>query len=164
MNTWIYCPWCGAKLTQKTIEDQTRQCCPAHECDFVFWNNPIPVVVILVEYQNRFVITNNCDWPEWKYSLISGFVDADENAAVCVKREVKEELNLQVDRCQLLCVNHYRKLNQMMLGYKVSASGELQLNHENRAVRLLSRTELANWPFGAGATPLVEHYLSRSTG
>src|SRR5699024_4717948 len=87
-----YCPACATPLVQRTIETYNRLCCPA--CDFVFWDNPTPVVAALVEYDGRLLVARNAAWPAGKFGLITGFLEPREDPAEGVLREVDEELSL----------------------------------------------------------------------
>ena len=44
-----YCPLCATELAEIRIEGQKRLGCPVDGCEYVFWNNPTPVVAALVE-------------------------------------------------------------------------------------------------------------------
>lgn len=46
-----------------------------------------------------------------------------------------------------------------MICYSLQTSGHIRLNPENRAFKLLSLVELANWEFGKGATPAINKWL-----
>ena len=53
MNPYQFCPQCAAPLIENLLEDRLRHVCPTPECGFVHWNNPVPVVAAVVEYQGR---------------------------------------------------------------------------------------------------------------
>lgn len=154
-----YCPLCGSCLAPLIHEGRKKQFCSSKGCDYVFWNNPIPVVLGIVELNGKYIVTNNAEWPEWKYSLISGFVDYKESPETAIVREVKEELNLIVNSCQLVNITLYERLNQLMICFFVETSGQIRLNPENRAFKLLSLEALAKWEFGKGATPAINKWL-----
>ncbi|VAW74087.1 hypothetical protein MNBD_GAMMA12-2746 [hydrothermal vent metagenome] len=154
-----YCPLCKAELLAQVHEGKSRLSCSSYDCDYVFWNSPTPVVLAIVNYQGQYVITNNAAWPEWKYSLISGFVDANEDSQKAIEREVYEELRLESTSTTLITVSLFERLNQLMISYYVEAQGELILNSENRAFKLLNEEEIIHWSFGLGATPAVQKWF-----
>lgn len=156
-----YCPQCTAKLELKRIETKELTVCGNVNCEFIHWDNPTPVVLVIVEYQAKFVVTNNAEWPEWKYSLVSGFVDTRESPEQAAIREVKEELNLTTTQCDLIHTSLYEDLNQIMITFAVTATGDLKLNHENRNYKLLTQEEIIQWQFGRGATPAINQYFSK---
>ncbi len=88
---------CGAPLTSKVLDDPERPRLACTKCPFVFYNNPTPVVGAIVEWDDQIVMVRNVGWPEHIFGLVTGFLEAREDPAVGVVREVKEELNLDVD-------------------------------------------------------------------
>jgi len=155
-----YCPLCGDRLIKAVRELTEKLVCRSDECEFVNWGNPTPVVLGIVEYGNQFILLNNYDWPEWKYSLVSGFVDTKESPERAIVREIKEELDLAALEPRLIHVSLYERLNQIMITYHAKATGKITLNSENRDYKLLSRDQLGEWEFGLGATSAVKKWLN----
>lgn len=162
MNSYQFCPCCGARLIEGLFEGALKWHCESSACEFVHWNNPTPVVIALVELDGLYVVTHNVAWPEWKYSLISGFLDSNECPEQAVIREVREELDLQVIEATLITTSIYTPLNQVMIAYHVLAKGNIRLNHEHDAYKLLDDDALSQWPFGLGATPAIQQWLGRA--
>ncbi|MBI3234684.1 MAG: zinc ribbon domain-containing protein, partial [Bacteroidetes bacterium] len=73
-----YCTKCGKTLTKKIIDQKERLCCIDTSCGFIYWNNPIPVVGIVVETEDGIVLAHNKLAPEGIFSIITGFLEADE--------------------------------------------------------------------------------------
>jgi NAD+ diphosphatase len=143
-----YCPKCGSVLTERRIGGANRAACPAGSCRFVHWDNPIPVVAALVQYEGKVVLARNVDWPEGLFSLITGYLERGESPESGVLREVQEELGLAADIDAF--IGHYciSELNQLVLAYSVVAHGKLALGQELAEVRHLSRAALREWDFG----------------
>ena len=59
-----FCPSCAAPLRPKKVEGRIRLCCEADGCEFVFYNNPTPVVAALVEHGGTVLLVRNKEWPE----------------------------------------------------------------------------------------------------
>lgn len=117
------------------------------------WNNPIPVVLGLVDLHGKIVLARNATWPPGTFSLISGYVEANEAPADTVVREVKEELNLDARIDRLLGCYFASGGNQVVIAYALVATGELRCNEEIVETRLLSRDELSRCPFMACLSP-----------
>lgn len=145
-----YCPECGQPLQQRQIDGRLRQCCPAEGCGFVAWNNPAPVVAVLVEYRGKVLLARNAAWREGMFSVITGFLEAGETPEECALRELGEELGLagQV----VATIGHYAfpQKNQLILAFHVRAEGEIRLNEELVDFRLVAREKLRPWNFGTG--------------
>ena len=63
------------------------------------------------------------------YSTLAGFIEAGENAEQALKREVAEEVNIQVSSIEYHSSQSWPFPSQLMLGYKCKyKSGEIILN------------------------------------
>jgi NAD+ diphosphatase len=143
-----YCPQCTTPLHPKTIDGIERLACTSPNCNFVVWDNPIPVVAALVQYRDQFLLARNAQWPPGMFSFITGYLERGESPEVAVVREVGEELGLAAEVKSF--IGHYPFLpkNQLILAYAVQARGELRLGDEITEVRLLKREELVSYDFG----------------
>ena len=68
-----FCPKCGTRLTEKSIEGRLKKACPSGGCGYVFWDNPVPVVAAIVENDKQVVLVRNKGWPEKMFGLVSAF-------------------------------------------------------------------------------------------
>lgn len=124
--------------------------CPVPECGFIQWNNPTPVVAIIVELPEGVVLAHNVSWPQEFYSIITGFLEAGETPAACAIRETKEELNLDCTNCTLVGVYPFEQQNQVIIAYHVEAHGDIKLNQELDAFRVVPVDRLVPWNLGTG--------------
>ncbi len=154
-----FCPICAAPLMTKDLGGLPRRACPSPDCEFVHWDNPLPVVAALVEYDGKIVLARNHAWPEKKFGLITGFLERDETPEAAVAREVKEELDLTAGRVSLIGVYAFQRNNEVIIAYHVPASGSIVLNEELAEFRLVSPEKLQPWDFGTGLA--VRDWLKR---
>ena len=145
-----YCPLCTEELVVEFLGDRDRLRCPADDCDFVFWDNPVPVVAAIVEYNGQVVLANNAQWPEHVFALITGFLEKDESPEQGTIREVQEELGLAAEVQEFIGAYTFFRRNQLLLVYHVNASGTIQLNEELRAYKLFNKEDLTYWDAGTG--------------
>jgi NADH pyrophosphatase NudC (nudix superfamily) len=145
-----FCPRCSVPLAERELEGRARLACPAPACDYVFWDNPVPVVAGLVEYEGRIVLARNRAWPEKTFGVITGFLERDETPEEAVAREVKEELNLDTVSAHLIGVYSFRRKNELIIAYHVPARGTIRLNEELAEFRLIAPEKLRPWDFGTG--------------
>jgi len=147
-----YCPQCATPLAWVSqLEDggeKQRLRCPA--CDFTHWNNPTPVLAAVVEYQGQILLARNAAWPGKMFALITGFLEANENPAEGIAREIKEETNLDAATPQLIGVYEFRRMNQLIVAYHAVASGEISLSPELAEYRLFDAESVKCWPEGTG--------------
>ncbi len=143
-----YCPVCAAALVEREIGGAMRRACPA--CQFVHWNNPVPVVAALVERDGFVVLVRNRGWPPKIFGLVTGFLERAETPEQAVRREVKEELDLDATSATLIGVYPFARKNEVILAYHVVASGEITLNEELAEYRLIAPRKLRPWDSGTG--------------
>ncbi len=146
MNRYKFCPICAAPLIERAKD--RIEC--SSECGFVNYDNPIPVAAMVVEYEQKIVFAHNKAWQGDFYGLITGFVDHREGPAECAVREVKEELNLEAEPPSLIGVYPFERLNQIIIGYHVRATGLIKLNEELDRYKLIAPEECVAWPTGTG--------------
>ena len=149
-GAWRFCPQCGGVLVPRDAGGLPRPTCPDAACGFVLWDNPVPVVAALVEYEGRVVLARNVAWPENAFGLVTGFLERDEAPEHAVAREVTEELGLVVTAVRLVGLYPFSRMNQLLIAYHVVAQGRIVLNEELAEVRLIEPGRLRPWDFGTG--------------
>lgn len=140
-----YCPQCSALLELRIIDGFERKVCTAVDCDFVYWDNPVPVVAIIAELGDLIILAHNRNWPKGIFSVISGYIEAKESPEAACVRELKEELGLDADEIHFVGNFIFRKLNQLMIAYHVKASGEIRMNEELDEIKLVRKDQLIGW-------------------
>ena len=145
---WRYCPRCANGLEILPQAGRERLCCVS--CGFVHWDNPLPVLAAVLEYQERILLAWNASWPEERYALITGFMERDETPEEGVAREVKEETGLDADSIALLGVYEFQRKNELIIAFHVVASGTVDLSEELAGYRLFAPHEIKPWRRATG--------------
>lgn len=159
-SEYIYCPLCGSPLETTPIDNVLRKKCSASECNFVFWNNPVPVVAALVEYENKIILARNKLWPRDWYALIAGFLEKGETPETAIVREIKEELDLDCALKEFVGYYSFFEMNQLLLVYHAIATpGTITLSDELDDYKLVKPEEIVPWEKGTG--PAVRDWLER---
>lgn len=148
MTTWNFCPECATPLEPRDTGGRVRPACP--KCHFTHWNNPLPVLAALVEYDGRILLARNAQWTHGMFALITGFMEAGETPEAGMARELKEETNLDVERMSLIGVYEFMRKNELIIAYHVEASGTIALNEELAEFRLVAPARLRPWRAGTG--------------
>lgn len=148
MQPMRYCPRCANKLDTKLIEGVERKACSSADCGFVHWDNPLPVVAALIEYQGQIILARNAKWPRQIFSLVTGFLERMETPERAIIREVKEELGLDSKVTRLIGHYPFAEMNQIILAFSVSAVGELKTNEEIAETKLITMEQLRAYDFG----------------
>jgi NAD+ diphosphatase len=153
MTPFRFCPHCGSPLARGWIAGRERAYCRATGCEFVHWDNPLPVVAALIQCADRdgaVLLARNHAWATGKFGLITGFMERDESPEEAVAREVREEVGLVADAVVLIGVYPFQRKNEVILAYYISACGEITLNEELAEYRLVPPNRLKPWDFGTG--------------
>jgi ADP-ribose pyrophosphatase YjhB (NUDIX family) len=102
-----FCPRCG----QRRSSDQTVQPFHCEACGFHYYFNAcLAVAAILLGPDNRALFIRRAHEPaKGKLAIPGGFIDLGETAEDALRREIKEEVNLEVGALEFLCtaVNEY---------------------------------------------------------
>jgi NADH pyrophosphatase NudC (nudix superfamily) len=154
-----YCPWCGSRLGTKTIEGREYKACVEGSCEYVFWNNPLPVVAAIIEHEGSVILARGKGWPEKMFGVITGFLEQGEAPEDAIVREVKEELGLTATIKDFVGIYPFFQKNQLILVYHLAAEGSITISDELEEIRHVSADKLRPWPFGTG--PAVKDWLDR---
>ena len=96
-----------------------------------------------------------------KWEFPGGKLEEDENEIDCIKREIKEEINIEIEILRRLSISDYDygsfkiKLIPFLANY---ISGDIQLSEHND-YRLLDKSELLNLDWAEADIPIVEEFL-----
>ncbi|MFM8590042.1 MAG: NUDIX hydrolase [Limnohabitans sp.] len=152
MAEYSFCPQCATPLQWLSqMEDggeQQRLRCPA--CDFVHWNNPVPVLAGIVQLGDQILLARNAAWPGRRFALITGFMEAGETPEYGIRREIAEETSLHVTALKLVGVYDFQRMNQVIIAWHARAEGEVHLSPELAEYKLFAPRDLVCWPAGTG--------------
>ncbi|NXV30637.1 NUD13 protein, partial [Rissa tridactyla] len=88
-----YCSKTG-QPTQKNVAGSKRVC---HASGITYYPQMSPVVITLVSDGSRCLLARQPSFPQGMYTALSGFCDVGENVEETVRREVAEEVGLEVE-------------------------------------------------------------------
>ena len=94
MDNFKFCPSCGGRLADPG-NDSGAHC---DSCDRTWYHNAAPTAGCVIVRDGKALITKRARPPEkGRYDIPGGFLEPDEDPVTGVKREVKEELSMDVD-------------------------------------------------------------------
>lgn len=122
-RTHRFCGACGAPLVRHATEHAMH--CPA--CNLFFYPRINPVVITLVSRGDQILLVRKAGglYPFW--SIIAGFVEANETLEAAVAREIAEEVGLRVKNIRYASSQPWPFPNNLMLGFTAEyADGEIR--------------------------------------
>lgn len=96
-----------------------------------------------------------------KWEFPGGKLEINESEVNCVKREIKEEININIEVLQKLTnnIHDYGTFKINLIPFLVQyISGEIKLA-EHKDYRLLERSQLLNLDWAEADLPIVEEFL-----
>jgi len=94
-----YCPACGSG--DIFFGDMKKVGC--RDCSFTYYHNVAAAVAAILQYDKKIVLIERAKEPgKGKLDLSGGFVDPNESAEEAIKREIKEELKIDLREPQYL--------------------------------------------------------------
>ncbi len=145
MNWYLqnrFCGTCGSKTKAKP--DERAIICPA--CQATVFPKISPAIIVAILSNDKILLAHNANFQENWYSLVAGYVDIGESLEETVRREVREEVGLEVTNVRYYKSQPWPFSGSMMIGFIAEADDRHLVRPDN-----LEITE-ANW-FSRGNLP-----------
>jgi NAD+ diphosphatase len=163
-RTHQFCSRCGAN-TQTMASERAKKC---PECGFTSYPRLSPAIIVSIERSGdrgpEILLARSHRHPTGMFSVLAGFVEPGETLEECVRREVREEVGIEVKNIRYFGSQPWPFPNSLMLGFTAEyANGEIVLEEEEM--------QEAHW-FTADLLPqipspisisrrLIDHFVSR---
>jgi NAD+ diphosphatase len=108
--------------------------CP--RCGLTSFPRLSPVVIVLIERADtgQVLMARGRNFPEGFFGIIAGFVEPGESLEEAVRREVREEVGLELDEPRYFGSQPWPFPHALMVGFEaVYAGGELRLDERELA-------------------------------
>ncbi|MFA6292172.1 MAG: NAD(+) diphosphatase [Victivallales bacterium] len=122
-STSRFCGRCGA-LTEDKNDEIARIC---SKCGLVIYPRLSPAILALVTKGDQILLARNAAFTSGIFSLIAGFLETGENFETCVRREVLEEMGIEVDDIVYLGSQPWPFPDSLMIGFQAAwKSGDIK--------------------------------------
>lgn len=158
---FYFCPSCGSKHFEPR-DEKSKQCAT---CGFLFYLNASSATVgLIINDKNELLVATRAKDPaKGTYDLPGGFVDLDETVEVGMRREIKEETNLEVTDLKYLfsIPNHYMYADfqyftvDMIFRCKVSSFENMQASDDVASLQFIPIKELDEATFGLNSISIL---------
>ena len=122
-----YCGVCGAPMKRTTII--SKQCT---HCGKEVWPQVSPAIIVRIRRGDDILLVHAKNFRRSEmYGLVAGFVETGETLEQCVKREVMEEVGLEIKNIRYFGSQPWPYPCGIMIGFTADyVAGELHLQEE----------------------------------
>ncbi|MBF9017098.1 MULTISPECIES: NAD(+) diphosphatase [unclassified Oceanispirochaeta] len=108
--------FCGA-CAARTVKSETENAYHCPDCKEAWYPVIAPAVITRITRGDEILLAHNVNFPEGLYSHVAGFVDPGENLEQTVRREVMEEVGLEVENLRFFDSQSWPMPHSLMLAF-----------------------------------------------
>ena len=162
-RTHQFCGQCGGRMIDQAHERARR--CP--QCDLIAYPRLSPAIIIAVtrriEGKLHILLARNHRFPTGRYSVLAGYVEPGESLEECARREVCEEVGIDLQNLRYFGSQSWPFPNSLMVGFTAEyVGGEISPEESEIAdARWFSAGQLPNIPPPSTiARRLIDWYIA----
>jgi NAD+ diphosphatase len=122
-----FCGRCGNEM--ENMKKEWAKICP--QCKLVNYPTISPAVIVAVVKNDTILLANAERFSKDLYSVLAGFVEVGENLEDCIKREIKEEVGIEVKNINYFGSQHWPFHDSLMIAFTAEHSkGEVLIDKE----------------------------------
>ena len=127
-RTHQYCGRCGISVQPLSYE-RAKQC---PQCELTSYPRLAPAIIVSIERPgddgSEILLAHNHRAPKGYYSVLAGFVEPGETLEECVRREVREEVGIEVKNIRYFGSQPWPFPNSLMIAFTAEyGSGEIKV-------------------------------------
>jgi NAD+ diphosphatase len=124
-RTHRFCGQCGT-ATERAIGERAMRC---PSCGLLAFPRIAPAVITLVHRGDEVLLARGVQFSMPMYSCIAGFVEPGETLEEAVRREIREEVGVEVDEPRYLASQPWPFPHSLMIGFTAEwTSGEIVID------------------------------------
>jgi NAD+ diphosphatase len=119
-----HCGRCGAP-TEPVAGERGRRCA---NCDLTAYPRVSPAIIVLIERDDRILLARGRAFVPRRFGIIAGFVEPGESLEDAVRREVHEEVGIELTNIDYFGSQPWPFPHGIMIGFRANhLSGEIAL-------------------------------------
>jgi NAD+ diphosphatase len=120
-----FCGKCGTATVDKPGECAKQ--CP--QCGWAVYPSLSPAVIVAVVRDGALLLARESRFKEGLYSVLAGFVEPGETLEECVRREVREEVGIEVSNIRYFGSQSWPFPDSLMVAFTADyAGGEIDID------------------------------------
>jgi NAD+ diphosphatase len=158
LNTHRYCGVCAGSNTANTYE-MALHC---QNCGYRVYPTISPCVIAVIYKGDEILLAQAARTVTGAYGCISGYVSPGENLETALKREVMEEVGLQITNIQYITSQHWPFPNSILMGFTAEyLSGEIMVDKKEIAdAKWFHRKDVDNLPVLPDPLSIARHLIN----
>jgi len=121
----LFCSRCGNPM-EDSPHEKARLC---QRCGLIAYPTISPAIIVAVEREGKILLARSPRFPRGRYSVLAGFVEPGEALEDTVKREVMEEVSVEVGHIKYFASQPWPFPHSLMLGFTAEwKRGEIQID------------------------------------
>lgn len=164
-RTHQFCGQCGGRMIDQAHERARR--CP--QCGLIAYPRLSPAIIIAVtrriEGKLHILLARNHRFPAGRYSVLAGYVEPGESLEECARREVCEEVGIDLQNLCYFGSQSWPFPNSLMIGFTAEYAGG-EINPEEAEIadaRWFSADQLPGIPPPSTiARRLIDWYIAEA--
>lgn len=130
LHLWLrhtHCSMC-TKTLQLHPHEHALYCI---SCNNIIYPRINPCIVVLIKRGQHILLAKSCNQTSDHFGLIAGFIESGETAEACVRREVAEEVSLEITNIRYIASQAWPFSSSLMLGFTADyAGGKIKVQPE----------------------------------
>ncbi len=160
-RTHQFCGRCGSRTVPK--DEERAKACP--QCGLIIYPEIFPAIIVAVIRGQKILLAQSHRFRGVFYSVLAGFVEPGETFEETVRREVREEVAIEVKNIHYFGSQPWPFPNSLMVGFTADYdSGKIKIDESEIAeARWFSSNNLPPLPRkGTIARRLIDYFKERA--